>query len=45
MVTLHLYTGAPELYPNNPSLTLYKLLNILASLPLSASNCVQFQGI
>ena len=32
-------------WESNPPLTLYKLLNILASLPLSASNCVQLQGI
>jgi len=32
-------------WESNPPLTLYKLLNILASLPLFASNCVQLQGI
>jgi hypothetical protein len=32
-------------WESNPRPKLHKLLNILASLPLSASNCVQLQGI
>jgi hypothetical protein len=44
-LTISLLENLERAMGSNPPLTLYKLLNILASLPLSASNCVQLQRI
>src|SRR6266566_3036155 len=44
MVTLHLYTGAPELYPNNPTPNAAKSLNLLVHCGRLASISVQHRS-